>query len=71
MISTKRNGRVHNVFQVYCLTDITHNSTKGYEVLYKYPEPTLPVKYPRTPGYRPTADENTHNAWYIDIIRNH
>jgi amidase len=27
-------------------------------------EPTLPVKYARTPGYRPSAAENTHNAWY-------
>jgi amidase len=24
-----------------------------------------PVKYPRTPGYRPTGDDNPHNAWYI------
>ena len=23
------------------------------------------VKYPRTPGYRPTGEENKHNAWYI------
>ena len=22
------------------------------------------VKYPRTPGYRPGADENKFNAWY-------
>ena len=29
-------------------------------------EPTLPVKYPRTPGYRPSAEENTNNAWYVD-----
>eukprot|EP00057_Strongylocentrotus_purpuratus_P021275 XP_011675749.1 PREDICTED: uncharacterized protein LOC100889766 [Strongylocentrotus purpuratus] len=27
-------------------------------------EPSLPVKYPRTPGYRPTREENPHNAWY-------
>jgi amidase len=27
-------------------------------------EPTLPVKYPRTPGYRPGPEENTCNAWY-------
>jgi amidase len=24
----------------------------------------LPVKYPRTPGYRPTPAENPYNAWY-------
>ncbi|HLW69091.1 MAG TPA: amidase [Candidatus Binataceae bacterium] len=27
-------------------------------------EPTLPVKYPRDGGWRPTAEENVHNAWY-------
>ncbi|XP_033113996.1 amidase-like [Anneissia japonica] len=30
----------------------------------KIPEPTLPVKYPRLPGYRPSAEENPLNAWY-------
>jgi amidase len=24
-----------------------------------------PVKYPRTPGYRPEGEENKHNAWYV------
>lgn len=28
------------------------------------PEPKLPVKYPRTPGRKPSADENPLNAWY-------
>jgi amidase len=23
------------------------------------------VRYPRTPGYRPVGEENTHNAWYV------
>jgi amidase len=27
-------------------------------------EPKLPVKYPRTPGHRPTPEENALNAWY-------
>ncbi|MEE9299564.1 MAG: amidase [Alphaproteobacteria bacterium] len=27
-------------------------------------EPTLPVKYPRTSGYRPGPEENKYNAWY-------
>jgi amidase len=27
-------------------------------------EPKLPVKYPRSPGYRPQPAENRHNAWY-------
>ena len=28
------------------------------------PERKLPVKYPRGPGYRPSAEENPYNAWY-------
>ncbi len=27
-------------------------------------EPTLPVKYPRTPGYRPKREDNPLNAWF-------
>ncbi len=27
-------------------------------------EPKLPVKYPRSAGYRPPPEENPHNAWY-------
>jgi len=36
----------------------------GYARLHRLPEPTLPVNYPRTAGWRPTAAENPHNAWY-------
>ncbi|KAK2570048.1 Amidase [Acropora cervicornis] len=35
-----------------------------YQRLYELPDPKLPVKYPRTPGYRPSAEENPCNAWY-------
>ncbi|XP_071960367.1 amidase-like isoform X2 [Antedon mediterranea] len=35
-----------------------------YNEIEKLPEITLPVKYPRLPGYRPTAEENPLNAWY-------
>ena len=39
-------------------------SIASYNRLDQLPEPKLPVKYPRTPGYRPGADENPFNAWY-------
>jgi amidase len=29
-----------------------------------FPEPQLPVKYPRDNGYRPPPEENALNAWY-------
>ncbi len=28
------------------------------------PDEVPQVRYPRTPGYRPAAEENPHNAWY-------
>ena len=34
-----------------------------YQRLYELPDPKLPVKYPRTPGYRPAPDDNPYNAW--------
>lgn len=36
----------------------------SYKRLEQYAEPTLPVKYPRKPGYRPAAEDNPYNAWY-------
>jgi amidase len=36
----------------------------SYARLDELPEPKLPVKYPRLPGYRPAAQENPYNAWY-------
>ena len=39
-------------------------SIDGYNVVDTLPDNLPPVKYPRTPGYRPQPEENTHNAWY-------
>src|SRR5919106_5562028 len=36
----------------------------SYRRLDQFAEPTLPVKYPRDSGYRPTASDNRLNAWY-------
>ena len=38
---------------------------QSYHRLDDLVEPKLPVKYPRMPGYRPSAEENPHNAWYF------
>src|SRR5256884_5701319 len=37
---------------------------ESYYRIDQLPEPTLPVRYARTGGYRPTAEENPLNAWY-------
>src|SRR5918995_5999762 len=39
-------------------------SIPSYDRLDELAEPSLPVKYPRTPGHRPAAKENQYNAWY-------
>src|SRR5207237_1636790 len=40
-------------------------SIDGYNVVDRLPDNLPPVKYPRTPGVRPPAAENRHNAWYV------
>jgi len=39
-------------------------SIASYNRLDELAEPKLPVKYPRSGGYRPSAQENLYNAWY-------
>jgi amidase len=36
----------------------------AYNLIADMPDELPPVKYPRTPGYRPGPEENRHNAWY-------
>ena len=37
---------------------------ESYDRLDDLSEPKLPVKYPRTTGYRPPPEENPYQAWY-------
>jgi amidase len=37
----------------------------AYNAVDAMPDNLPPVKYPRTAGYWPSADENPHNAWYV------
>ncbi|MEO1190842.1 MAG: amidase [Pseudomonadota bacterium] len=39
--------------------------TSSYDVVEGMPDYIPPVKYPRTPGYKPTGEENPNNAWYV------
>src|SRR2546421_4742605 len=39
-------------------------SVDAYNVVDRLPDHLPQVKYPRTPGTRPRAEENAHNAWY-------
>ena len=37
----------------------------AYNLLESLPDNLPVVKYPRTPGYRPDAEENKYNLWYV------
>src|SRR5258705_12049331 len=39
-------------------------SVAAYHAIEAMADPMPPVKYPRTPGYRPEGAENKDNAWY-------
>jgi amidase len=40
----------------------------AYNVVDQLPDNLPRVKYPRTPGYRPSPEENTRNAWYYKTL---
>src|SRR5438552_2615742 len=40
-------------------------SIDGYNVVDQLPDNLPPVKYPRTPGVRPSPEDNPRNAWYV------
>src|SRR5216684_3096206 len=37
----------------------------AYHAIEAMADPMPPVKYPRTPGYRPEGADNKYNAWYV------
>src|ERR671912_777055 len=45
--------------------ELMRPSVAAYNVVDAMPDNLPRVKYPRTPGYRPTGDENKHNALYV------
>ena len=45
--------------------DLMRPGVAAYNVVDAMPDNLPRVKYPRTPGYRPTGAENKHNAWYV------
>ena len=40
---------------------------EAYNVVDRLPDRLPPVKYPRTPGYRPKPEENERNAWMLQV----
>ena len=59
----KRNNMQISDSDLIEYQDFMKESLKSITRIDRLAEPTLPVKYPRTPGYRPPPEENPHNAW--------
>jgi amidase len=45
--------------------ELMRPNVAAYNVVDAMPDNLPPVRYPRTPGVRPPAAENKHNAWYV------
>jgi amidase len=45
--------------------DVMEGTLQAYDRLTQLPDYLPPVRYPRTPGYRPSAAENPLNAWAV------
>jgi amidase len=43
---------------------LMQGSVEAYNLVAAMPDEVPVVKYPRTPGYRPSPEENPRNAWY-------
>ena len=52
-----------SLFNVQSTEVISESLLATYQRLSEIPDPKLPVKYPRTPGYRPSGKDNPCNAW--------
>ena len=57
-------GMALSAEDVQSFAALVAGSKPSYDRLDELTEPTLPVRYPRTPGSRPSEQENPHNAWY-------
>ncbi len=48
--------------------DLMRPSIAAYNTIDRMPDNLPPVRYPRTPGYRPEGEENRYNAWYVKTV---
>lgn len=46
---------------------LMQSSVDAYNLIGAMPDEVPAVKYPRTPGYRPSPEENPRNAWYRKV----
>ena len=51
--------------EIHEYMDVMEGTLQAYDRLTQLPDNLPPVRYPRTPGYRPGAAENPLNAWAV------
>ena len=49
---------------VHSYRALINDALKAYNFVAMANDEVPAVKYPRTPGYQPSLEENSHNAWY-------
>ncbi|GGC83063.1 amidase [Chelatococcus reniformis] len=47
---------------------LMQDSVNAYNAVAAMPDELPPVRYPRTPGYQPSGEENSRNAWYRKAV---
>ena len=45
--------------------ELMRGNVEAYNIIDAMPDNLPPVTYARTPGYKPSGDENKYNAWYV------
>ncbi len=63
IVSSLHMSMSDNEVQQYL--DVLESTFQAYDRVQQYPDNLPPVKYARTPGYRPGAAENTLGAWAV------
>ena len=61
----ERVGFDLNDDEIACYREVIARTMPAYRRLDQLPDYLPPVKYPRTPGYRPDPAENPYNAWLV------
>ena len=58
-------GMTMNDADLQSYQELLQGNFDAYDAVDAMPDYVPVVKYPRTPGYFPEAEDNTHNAWYV------
>ena len=51
--------------EIDAFVELARGALGAFDLLDLLPDYLPPVKYPRTPGYRPEGEENKYGAWYV------